>query len=243
MIVCAFFFLKPAKTSISHVTAFIEAAQSEDVNSAYELLSPAMQAVVSKQDLSAFIERNTLASAQFSEWRSVNKNAAREILSSTLNTEDGVEKSLIAVLSNNSVNWQLDAMMFTEDPKLIRNKSATPSMQQMIELASSSVHNFGISLNTNSMAHFHSRISKLWQDQTNPEELKRAYQSFFDADLDLTVLEEVQPLLNGTPLQNDKGILEITGFFPTRPSKLSFEQRFIWEGLNWKLISFTANIN
>ncbi len=235
--------LKPAKSAIDSVTTFIQEAQSEDVNAAYELLSPAMQAIASKQDLSRFIERNQLTTAQFSSWTAVSKNAAREIFASTLTAGDGMERILVAVLSNDSASWQLDAMLFPQDPKSATLRSVTPTKQNMIDLAGDAVHDFGISLNADSMDHFHNQISKLWQDQTSSEELKRAYQDFFDADLDLTVLEEIQPLLNGTPVQNDRGIIEITGFFPTRPSRLSFEQRFIWEGLNWKLVSFTANIN
>jgi len=243
IIVVAFFAFQPANNPIASVSAFIENAQSKDIKSAYELLSPAMQAVTSKQDLTTFIERNALQTAQFSKWHLVNKNNAREILSSTLTAKDGVKKTIVAVLSNNSANWQLDAMLFPESPNSITLKSVTPSLQHMIELASDAVHDFGISLNADSMAHFHTQISKLWQDQTNPEELKQAYQNFFNANLDLTVLEEVQPLINGTPVQNDKGIIKINGFFPTRPSRLSFEQGFIWEGLNWKLLSFKANIS
>ncbi|MBX2867788.1 MAG: hypothetical protein KTR18_03900 [Acidiferrobacterales bacterium] len=222
---------------------FMKQLQESEFTQAFELLSPAMKATATIEELEQFTKRNLLAGASLEDWKSLNKNAAREVLSTKVTTSESIAKPLVAVLSRSEQSWQLDAILFPQEPEAEKLKSITPNMLRMLELVSDAVQDFALSLKSGNMQHFHSKISKLWRDQATPEDLLEAFQGFFNADLDLTVLADVTPVINGIPEQDDKGVITVSGFFPTRPSKLSFEQRFIWEGLGWKLVGFTANIN
>ena len=239
----SFYLRQSAEGAIGAANTFVKLIQKNDIEQAYKLLSPAMKATASNEELVHFVERNHLANATLEDWKSLNKNAAREVLTTEVTTSESIAKPVVAVFSQSEQGWNLDAMLFPQEPEADKLKSITPNMLRMLELVSNSVQDFAISLKAGDMQHFHSAISKLWRDQSTPEQLLEAFQGFFDAGLDLTVLSDVTPVINGIPEQDDKGVITVSGFFPTRPSKLSFEQRFIWEGLNWKLVGFTANIN
>jgi hypothetical protein len=60
--------------------------------------------------------------------------------------------------------------------------------------------------------------------------------------LDLTVLDRLEPTIDGTPKIGEQGQLILTGHFPSQPDRVTFEQTYIYEGLGWKLIGFGFNI-
>lgn len=92
------------------------------------------------------------------------------------------------------------------------------------------------------MLAFHDHIAGIWQQQFSVDDLDQAYKAFCDANIDLTVLDDLTPQFTISSELDQNGILLIAGLYPTRPSQLDFEQKYVCEGLSWKLVGFSANI-
>ena len=58
----------------------------------------------------------------------------------------------------------------------------------------------------------------------------------------MTALDRMRPQFDGPGILDDDGILLITGHYPTRPSQVSFEHGYIYEGLSWKLVQFMVDV-
>ena len=104
------------------------------------------------------------------------------------------------------------------------------------------MHDFAVSVKNKDMEHFRSTISKIWQSQYSTAQLNEAFGKVLKADIDLTVVDPIKPILDGDAKVNEKGVLTIKGHYPTKPSTLSFECNYVYEGIAWKLSGFYFNI-
>ena len=126
-------------------------------------------------------------------------------------------------------------------PLVLTAKDATkamPSKPEQIALAKRSMHDFGVSLKAKSMEHFRNSISNLWQRQFTTEKLNEAYGKVMDAELDLSVLDTLDPVLDEEAKIDHEGVLILKGHYATQPSQVYFQQKFINEGGAWKLLGF-----
>ena len=103
---------------------------------------------------------------------------------------------------------------------------------------SKSMHVFAESVNSKSMQSFHDYISHLWQQQFSVKQLDDAYGKLYAANVDLTVLDRYSPQFSSKASIDEDGVLLIAGVYPTKPSKVVFSQKYIYEGLGWKLMGF-----
>ncbi|WP_299487269.1 hypothetical protein [Acaryochloris sp. IP29b_bin.137] len=122
-------------------------------------------------------------------------------------------------------------------------KSLFPNEPEQVKLVNESVLVFGESINDQSMEKFYSYISVFWQQQCTVQQLDKTFAPFYKLDLDLTVLKRFSPVFSKSPTIDKNGVLLITGFYPTRPQRFSFELKYLYEGLHWKLVGFRGNLN
>jgi len=115
--------------------------------------------------------------------------------------------------------------------------------QKQIELVKESMHNFAISVNAKEFSTFYKYISHLWQQQTSAVQLDEAFKAFTDNNVNLLPLDNVAPLFDTTPSIGEDSFLSLKGYYPTKPSKVTFEFGYVYEGSNWKLAQTKININ
>ena len=140
-------------------------------------------------------------------------------------------------------NW----VMTVDGVQLIRAKSSQtgsniPGKAEQISLTKKSMHDFAVSVNNKSMEHFRNSICKLWQNQFSTEKLNETYGAFFNLGVDLTVLDPLEPIFEGDALIDKDGLLIIKGHYPTKPSQVTFEHKYLYENAAWKLAGFSINI-
>lgn len=92
------------------------------------------------------------------------------------------------------------------------------------------------------MTRFHSYVSRLWQEQYTVQKFDEIFGGFYNLDSDLRVLGNYSPIFENRPTLDEDGVMLITGFYPTKPQQFYFEQSYIYEGMSWKLVGFSANI-
>ena len=222
---------------------FFTAIQNDDIDTAYTYLSSSFQDSTSPDELQGYLVANNLSDYQDSRWssRSVENNQGR--LEGSVTTTSGEIIPLSINLIEQEDGWKIDAI---QGPSALQDNTddiALPSETEQVTLVTESMSVFADAVNDQSMVVFHNYISDLWQQQITPEELDNAFGAFYGFDGDLSVLEQLTPEFDEQSYIDADGVLYITGHYPTEPSRVYFEQAYVYEGLGWKLISFSVNIN
>jgi len=110
-----------------------------------------------------------------------------------------------------------------------------PSLKLIQELVLKSLMMFNDAIARQSFTQFYSKVSMAWQNQLTEGQLKRAFQPFIDAKVDIHEIRNLSPVFT-TPLQiGSDGVLIVKGYYDTKPYRTTFMLRFIYELPYWKL--------
>ena len=143
---------------------------------------------------------------------------------------------IVLVFVKEEGNWKIDAIAAGAPVPEV------PSEDELEQLVSESTLVFAAAVNERSMAKFHEHISALWQSGITAEELDQHFVAFYEAGMDLTVLQNHVPEFEVQPAVDSNGVLVLSGKYPIEPA-VDFKQRYILEDGMWKLIGFTLTIN
>ncbi len=123
------------------------------------------------------------------------------------------------------------------------SKSEIPSDDEMQEIVKATLLDFNDAIQKEDFTNFHSNISKVWQRQVKPDELKGKFQIFIDGDADLSGIRSLKPTFT-SPAKIDKSkgtkTLEVKGEYPTSPNNSTFELSYVPEGKEWKLFGLNV---
>ena len=97
---------------------------------------------------------------------------------------------------------------------------------------------FFVSIDKKNMEHFRGTVSQLWQKHHTTEQLNQAFKAIIDSGANWAALEDFEPILAAESTVDKDGVLALTGYYPTKPSQVHFEQKYIYEGVSWKLVEF-----
>ena len=222
---------------------FFLAMKDEDVETAYSYLSDDFRAGVSKAELIEFMEKNGLANFDEANWQSRSINGGRGELVGSISTSTGGVVPITLSFVKGQDGWKIYAVQ--KPSSGLQTEAAdgqVPSEADQVQLVRESMHVFAVAVNEGSMARFHAHTSNLWQQQFSVEDFDEAFSAFYDLGADLTVLDNYSPRFDSAPSFDEEGFLVIAGHYPTKPNQMHFEQKYIYEGLGWKLTGFSARI-
>lgn len=119
-------------------------------------------------------------------------------------------------------------------------RPAVPSDDKLIMLINSSL----LALNHANMTGNYTVLRDLaapgFQHANSPEKLARVFTDLRNRNLDLTPILLFQPKLYQRPIVNDRGMLRITGYFPTSPERINFDLIFQPVQGKWRLYGIAA---
>jgi hypothetical protein len=222
---------------------FFTAVKNKDMKKAYTYLSEDFQASTSQSELENYLEKNRISKFKEASWGSRSINGGRGTLIGSITTESGgvVPVTLSFVKGENG--WKIYSI---QKPSSGIHQEASPlqlpSEHKQIGLVNQSILVFAESVNEKSMAKFHSHVSNLWQQQFTVQKFNEVFSPFYELGVDLTILKNYSPIFNRKPSIDENGVMVISGFYPTKPQQFHFEQKYTYEGLGWKLMGFSANI-
>jgi hypothetical protein len=130
--------------------------------------------------------------------------------------------------------WKLMGINVQAIP-FVENAGEVPSNRELKTLALDSLLLFNDAIQAKSFDGFYRQISELWQKEVTADKLQEIFQGFIDKKIDLTPITKVEPAFAGTPAVNDDGLLVVKGSYPTQPSKVVFELKYVYEKESWKL--------
>ena len=239
------FYLRSNDSALRETEIFLDNIRRGNLELAYMTLSDPLQKLASKEDLKRFVEINNLKTVRENRLEIVDRNPVGRHLAMLTRDTDTAEAAIHFLLSKQPQGWRLDYMTRSDNTILAPGTPllpAVPESAHLVSLTGNTVQQFARSINARSMAIFYDHIANFWQQQSTLSELDEAYGTFFDAGLDLTVLAAIDPVIETSQGPDAIGVLTVNGFYPTAPSKMFFEQKYIYEGLGWKLVGFSANV-
>ena len=222
---------------------FFAAIKKQDITAAHSFLSEDFKAKTDETALKEFLTKGSLLKFKDANWSNRQISGGRGDLEGEVITETGgvVPLKLLFVKENGA--WKIYGIQKPAAGLQTEQTSQNiPAKVDQETLVKHSMRDFGVSVNRKDMTHFHSIVSKLWQQQFTPEKFNEAFGSMFDKGLDFTVLEDFEPIVEPVTELGDNGELILKGYFPTQPNQVDFEQKYIYERPDWKLIGFHVNV-
>jgi hypothetical protein len=118
-----------------------------------------------------------------------------------------------------------------------------PGQDQMVQLVKETMNAFALAVVSKDFTEFYnSRLARPLQEKYSKAAFQGLFQTFMDQNIDLRVLQQYGPKFDQKPGLDQKGLLVLKGYFPTRPSRAIFDMKFIKQGEAWKLIALYVNV-
>ena len=117
-----------------------------------------------------------------------------------------------------------------------------PSDETIKEMVNATMLDLAIAIKAKDFKGFYKKIASLWKEQTTPEALAENFRSFTDQNLDLTVLQALDPVFSKAPALDENDWIDIEGYYPSQPSRAYFTMKFLNEDGVWKLAAVDLNV-
>lgn len=222
---------------------FFTAVKSKDFAKAYSFVSDDFKASTSEGELGNFLSKYGLLGFKSASWQSRSTSGNRGELTGSVSTESGGVVPIKLNFVKGETGWKIYSL---EKPASGLQEKATagqiPSEEEQVKLVSGAAHVFAVSVNEKNMAKLHAFSSNLMQQQFTIQKLTDAFNPFYKLGIDLTLLDKYGPIFDEKASINEDGVLIIKGYYPTKPDKVFFQQKYIYEGLSWKLLGISVEI-
>jgi hypothetical protein len=80
------------------------------------------------------------------------------------------------------------------------------------------------------------------QKEIGAAKLQRAFQPFIDQQIDLSAIEKIEPTFDAPARVTTDGLLVVSGEFPTKPYRVIFGLKFMYELPKWKVFGLDVTL-
>ncbi len=222
---------------------FFEALKSGNMEEADTYLAQNFRATTSQEELQIFLNNTGLKDIVDVSWGSRSFENNSGTIEGTVTTAlTGTIPVTLTLIKENS-DWKiLSINTAAVGVQTASNRPEIPSKLEQKMLIRESIDIFGQSVNDRSMQKLHNHISKLWQKQINVKKLDEIFNNFFDANLNFQYLDNQKITFDKNTIINEDDVMIIEGHYITKPKQFNFHQKYIFEGLKWKLVAIKINV-
>jgi hypothetical protein len=220
---------------------FFLALKAQDFEKARTYLAEDFRASTSEQGLRDFVTRSALSNYASASWSSRSIENSTGTLEGVVETSSGGSIPMSITLVREHDDWKIYTLRKLDAGIQSLQAGTTPSAGDQMRLVRATTHDFADAVARKDFTAFHANTASLWQKQITPAGLQETMQSFVDSGADFRVLDEMTPVIKTAVLDED-GALVIEGSYPTTPSPFTFRHRYLYEGLDWKLIGINSKI-
>ena len=118
------------------------------------------------------------------------------------------------------------------------SRGEIPENAELQEMTKKTLLDFNEAIKNDDFTDFFQTISKLWQRQSSPAQLRESFQIFVTREVDFSEISAMEANFTSKPRVDDsKGFKELIleGNYATSPNSTKFELKYTPEGRNWKL--------
>jgi len=227
----------------SRADDFFTKVKSGEYPAAYEMLSDDFKATTTQEQLQQFLQANALTTFKESTWNNRSISGSRGELIGSITTESGGVVPVSIAFVKGGDEWKIYGI---SKPKSgIQEESSSknlPAESEQIQLVKDTMHLFAQSVSEQSMATLYAEISNFWKKQFSQQQMTETFQAFYQFGNALMVVDQQTPILSEKAVLNDSGFLVLKGYYATQPSQLKFTNKYIYEGVAWKLVGINVNI-
>lgn len=257
----AFYFTGDAATAANE---FLGLVGDGKMSEAYQATAPALQKQMDEDEFTEAVKQLGLEDYASASWLSRNVDAGKgeATLEGTVKTKSGDEIPLSMTLTKADDKWKVFSFEGKQAGAKVHkgekgeksekgkkgegtekaSADQPPSDQAAKKMAAESVLALNEAVLSKDFQSFYDYIAKTWQKQITPKKLQAAFQSFIDQEIDLSGIKDVESALEDKPALDEDGLLAFSGYYPTKPSRVMFELKYIFENDEWKLISINVNV-
>lgn len=129
------------------------------------------------------------------------------------------------------------------DGKLQREISfVVPPMPEIKRLVTQSLLDWNRAVQKGDFTGFHAGLAFPFREQFSPEKLRDSFRAFADNKIDISSIRDAEPILSPPPSVDADGVLKVSGYYPTSPSKVSFDVKYMLEGGAWRLLGLDVKV-
>jgi hypothetical protein len=219
--------------------AFFKAVKERDIAKARSYFAEDFNASTDEKALTDFLSRSSILNFKEANWSSRNISGGRGELNGSVKTETGGVVPIKMMFVKESGQWKIYAIQ--KPTAGLQSESSppnAPAKSDQIALVKKSMHDFIVSVSKKNMEHFRGTVSRLWQKQHTTEQLNQAYKAVINSSGNWTVLNDLEPVMSAESTVDKDGVLVLKGYYTTKPIQVYFEQKYVYEGLSWKLLGF-----
>jgi len=114
--------------------------------------------------------------------------------------------------------------------------------KKYVDMVKNTIHTFALSVNEKSMSRMHNDMAELFKKQIDLNKMNQLFKSFIEKNINLTVVDPLNPIFDQKPEVNADGVLELKGHYATTPSILRFDFEYIKENGVWKPIGINIQV-
>jgi len=221
--------------------AFFASIKTKNYDKAYSYLAEQFRTNTSQAELEAFLARTALDNYKEASWSGRSISGGRGELNGEVKTETGGSIPLKLSFVKENSQWKIFAI---NKPRagLSERENNMPTEAELLALTKEGMLKFSESVNAKDFSAFHAHIAKIWQKEWTVQRFNETFKQFIDANINMTpVIQRHTPSFDQAP-EIKNNILFVKGHYPTRPSQIQFELKYIYEGLSWKLIGTKVDI-
>ena len=118
-----------------------------------------------------------------------------------------------------------------------------PSDAALKTLVRQSLLKFNEAVQQKNFADFYNYVAVSWQEQLTVKRLQRAFQPFIDNGVNISGIQDREPVYYNPPTITTEGLLVVGGYYPTTPYKVIFQAQYTYEFPAWKLFGLTVDLS
>ena len=231
------------REAVKSANDFLTLLGEGKVDAAYEMTSATLRSQQTPASFSQTVRELGLTDYSSVLWSSRQVKGDRAQLEGSVKTRAGGKIPLTVELVKEANGWKV---IYVSAPRAGVTTKQTgkslPTEEATKRLTLDSLLAFNQAVQTNDFAVFHGQISRLWQEQITPEKLAETFADFVSKQIDISGIKGIDPILTEAPTINSDGVLILEGYYPMRPSRVSFRLKYIYEHPAWKLFGIKVNV-
>lgn len=219
---------------------FFLALKAQDFAKAKTYLAEDFRAATSEEELREFVTRSALSNYASASWSTRSIQNSTGSLEGVIETTSGGSIPMSISLVREHDDWKIYALRKLDAGIQSLDSGAAPGAADQARLVKSTTHDFADAVARQAFDLFYANSAVLWQKQTTPEEFSKMFAGMIATGFDFRVLDAMDPNIESAIIDGD-GALLIKGSYPTTPHRLTFQYRYVYETLDWKLIGIKSD--
>lgn len=219
--------------AVDAANTFLNHVGNGRVEQAYKEAAPAFR---QRQTLDGFrtaVQRYGMDRYASASWPSREIGGNQALLKGTITLRGGGSLAANVGLVKLDGSWRVYGMTFP--PKV-------PPRAEIETLVTRSLLDFNAAVQKKDFTAFHANLSSAMQQKYTAEQVQGVFHKFITEGINLAPIEGVTPEFEPGPKLNDRGALEVKGHYPTKPSQVMFDLRFVRERGAWRIITINVQV-